>query len=101
MGKNSLHVSARKCSLCGVLEDEFHCPIVCPRFSNEREWFINKAFSTEPNYFDFINLFNHRKDNAHFNLALLCYKILKGIQTIHLMFRKYFFSRFNFRFGLG
>ena len=74
-GKNKLQVRARKCSLCGVIEDEFHCLMVCPRFNNERKWFLDKIFPVQPSNYDFINLLKQNNDVSNLNLAILCYKV--------------------------
>ena len=55
-GKNRLRLNERKCTLCGVLEDEFHCLFVCPRFNNEREWFMNWVVEDRPTNVNLINL---------------------------------------------
>ena len=76
-GKNRLHVNDRKCSLCGVLENEFHSIMVCPRFNNEREGCLAKLSIVEPNNYEFVNLFRNKDEEVILNLAILCYKIQK------------------------
>ena len=72
-GKNRLHVSERKCSLCGVLEDEFHCLFKCPRFNNERKCI--SALNVK-NYRDFIKIFKINNRKIQLKLSVLCQKIL-------------------------
>ena len=35
-GVNRIERNERLCTLCGCVEDEFHCLLECPRFDNER-----------------------------------------------------------------
>ena len=76
-GKNRLHIRDRKCTLCGVLENEYHSIMVCPRFVNEREGCLAKLSLAQPNNHEFINLFRNNDDNIIQILSVLCYKIQK------------------------
>ena len=74
-GKNRLHVNERKCSQCGVIEDEFHCIIKCPRFNNEREGCL--LVSSINNQYDFYKLLQSNDMTTILSLGMLCYKIQK------------------------
>ena len=38
----------RLCEVCGVIEDEYHCLIDCPRYVNERRGRLTKALINRP-----------------------------------------------------
>ena len=56
--KNKIDLKNRTCTLCGVVEDEYHCLIECPRFYTERKGSLSDSFLKKPSMFKFINLFN-------------------------------------------
>ena len=66
----------RLCDLCGVVEKEYHCLIVCPRFVNEREGLLNVALRDRPGMNEFINMFKSQNEDEMKKLGLLCLKIL-------------------------
>ena len=77
-GKNRLQVTDRLCSQCGVVEDEFHCIVSCPRYNNERE--RCSLVTTSTNYREFIKLFQNYDMDAQLRLATLCYRVQKEYQ---------------------
>ena len=54
-GNRRLNIENRLCSLCNVLEDEYHCLIECPRFVTERKGLLPMSLKTRPSMFGFIN----------------------------------------------
>ena len=77
-GKNRLQVNDRLCSLCGVLEDEFHCIVKCPRFNNERQSCV--LVSSITSHYEFFKLLQINDMNVHLSLAKLCCRIQKEYQ---------------------
>ena len=46
----------RKCTICNVLQDEFHIVIECNLFKDLRNRYISRYFWFHPNYFKFTQL---------------------------------------------
>ena len=44
----------RLCTTCNVIEDEYHCMIVCPRYANERRSRLSYILNNNPSMYDFI-----------------------------------------------
>ena len=76
-GKNSLKLEMRKCTTCNLLEDEFHCLAVCPRFINERSNYLPNILKNQPNIHEFVKFL--KKDDAESikKLAILCLRVQK------------------------
>ena len=66
----------RLCGLCGVVESEYHCIVVCPRFVNERRNRLPIALQERPCMDHLINLFNSKNEHELRNLGILCLSIL-------------------------
>ena len=76
-GKKRLNVELRKCTLCDVLEDEFHVLIECPRFTNQRINCLPENLRIKPSMFAFITYFNSLDIEVQKQLALLCFRVQK------------------------
>ena len=83
--KNKIDVKNRTCTLCGVVEDEYHCLVECPRFYTERKGNLSDNFLKKPSMFKFINLFNSLDIKDCEKLGLLCFKILKSYEKTYLI----------------
>ena len=66
----------RLCGLCGVVESEYHCIVVCPRFVNERRNRLPIALQERPCMDHLINFFNSKNEHELRNLGILCLSIL-------------------------
>ena len=66
----------RLCAVCGVIEDEYHCLIDCPRYVNERQYRLIDALIDRPCMNELVNFFNSNNDNPLRNLGMLCLNIM-------------------------
>ena len=66
----------RKCIYCDLneIEDEFHFILMCPKYVDLRNKYINKYYTNRPNMFKFINLLNSVNIKTLNNLANFCIK---------------------------
>ena len=64
----------RLCSLCGVIEDEFHFVLVCKKFDLLRHRYIPHYYWTYPSMFKFIDLISNDKSSVVRQLALYIHK---------------------------
>ena len=67
-------VTSRTCTLCNVIENEFHFVLECPLYSELRDTYIKPYFFKRPNMFKFISLINSSSETILRNLALFIYK---------------------------
>ena len=72
-----LDSSQRVCDLCKVLEDEFHCLIICPRFVNERVGCLPERLLNKPNMYQFLHYLNSKDENTLRKLGMLCSRVMK------------------------
>ena len=82
--KNKIEVKDRTCTLCGSVEDEFHCIVECPRFRTERKGLLPENLLTKPSMYDFVNLFKCVDIKKCEKLGLLCFKILRSYEKTYL-----------------
>ena len=54
--KQKIEVKDRKCTLCDIVEDEYHCLVECSRFISERKNCLPETLLKKPSMYDFINL---------------------------------------------
>ena len=76
-GKKRIQIDKRKCTLCNVTEDEFHCLLKCPRFNNERNNCLTEELHKNPNMYLFNKFLNSDSIETQKKLALLCLKVQK------------------------
>ena len=70
-------IKERICSVCNVIEDEFHCFVECPCFSEIRKGLLPLNLKKSPSMINFIEFFRcNSKENFH-KMGLLCFTILK------------------------
>ena len=74
-GTKKLKLEERKCEICDVLEDEYHCLIECVRFERERRGLLPPTLVNGPSMFEFVKFFR-KKENCS-KLGQLCRNILK------------------------
>ena len=76
-GKKRIDIEMRKCTVCNVLEDEFHVLIECPKYKNQRRNCLPDNLKVKPSMFAFINYIKSEDMVVQKQLALLCYRIQK------------------------
>ena len=76
-GNRRLTLPERKCTLCGVIEDEFHCLIECPRYMNARRGCVPDRLKRRASMFDFVNFIKCQNVLEFKKLGLLCLKVMK------------------------
>ena len=64
-------IAERLCFLCNTLEDEVHCILECPVYSDFRSQYIKKKFWKRPNMLKFIELMT--SENQAVLQKLACY----------------------------
>ena len=82
--KPKIEAVNRICDTCFVLEDEYHCIIECPKFTNERKSCLPSNLLKKPSMFDFVRFFKCTDKNMFHKIGLLCYKIMKAYKTQYL-----------------
>ena len=82
--KNKIEIKDRTCTLCGSVEDEFHCIVECQRFKTERKELLPENLLTKPSMYDFVNLFKCVDIKKCEKLGLLCFKILRSYEKTYL-----------------
>ena len=84
-GKPKIDAIDRKCNLCNVIEDEYHCLIECPRFTIVRRNCLPANLKNKPSMFDFVNFMKCLDENMYNKLGLLCFKIMKDYKSEYLV----------------
>ena len=69
----------RVCDVCGVLEDEKHCLLECPKYVNERRGRVPGWLSEDPTWENFVTFFKCENELEIRMLGLLC----KSVQAAH------------------
>ena len=67
------------CDVCGVLEDEKHCLLECPKYVNERRGRVPGWLSEDPTWENFVKFFKCENELEIRMLGLLC----KSVQAAH------------------
>ena len=71
-------VGERVCTQCNVVENEYHCLFVCPRFVNERMGCVpNIMMQCHNPLFQFYNFLSSNDESNIYRLGRLCYNVLK------------------------
>ena len=83
--KPKIEANDRKCNLCNVLEDEYHCQIECQRFSIVRRNCLQITLKNKPSMFEFVNLMKCLNENMYNKIGLLCFKVMKDYKSEYLM----------------
>jgi len=70
----SVPFDQRVCSLCNVLEDEFHFVLKCEKYNELRSRYIKKYYWNHPSMEKFIQLLKDENSKVIRNLAVFAYK---------------------------
>lgn len=74
---NRIPIDDRKCSLCQVLEDEYHFVIECPLYEELRRKYISKYFWKRPSMYKFVELINSQNASCLRKLCIFIYQAFK------------------------
>ena len=83
--KPKIEANDRKCNHCNVLEDEYHCLIECPRFTNVRRSCLPTRLKDKPSMFEFVNFMKCLNEDMYSKTGLLCFKVMKDYKSEYLM----------------
>ena len=70
-------IKERIWSVCNVIEDEFHCFVEFPCFSEIRKGLLPHNLKKSPSMFNFIEYFRCNNKEDFYKMGLLCFTILK------------------------
>ena len=76
-GKNKIPRADRQCTLCNVIEDEYHILIICPRYVNERRGRLPEHLITNPCTRSFYRLLQCKDVHVQTQLGLLSGVVLR------------------------
>ena len=74
---NRVPVEERLCTVCGVIEDEYHCLIECIRFDECRRGCLPKNLVNKPSTFEFVVCFRSGDEREMKMLSVLCTRVLR------------------------
>ena len=74
---NRMKVNERKCRLCDVLEDEYHCLVECPMYVKERKECLPESLRKKPSMFEFVKWMKDESGPGSIMLATLCSRVMK------------------------
>ena len=74
---NRVQVNERKCTLCNVIEDEYHFVIECQRYTELRKKYIPKYYLQRPRMDKFIELITSNNNRYIENLGSFVYQVFK------------------------
>ena len=74
-GGSKIERKERKCTVCNVVEDEYHCLLECPRYVNERRHCLPERLKDRPCMLEFINFLRSQNAQDQHMLGALCYKV--------------------------
>ncbi len=80
-------IDNRKCSVCFLLEDEYHFVLECPLYSDLRKQYILKRYWKRPNMLKFIDLISSENTVMLRKLAIFIFKAFRN--------KKSYFVRYN------
>ena len=75
--RNIPNVLNRKCISCNTIEDEYHCMVVCPRFTKERKGCLPDILKRRPSMHEFLKFIKDKNEASQIKLGLLAFRILK------------------------
>ena len=76
----------RKCTICNVLQDEFHIVIECNLFKDLRNRYISRYVWLHPNYFKFTQLLATHNEAAIKKLSIFVFKAFEKLDTFNRIF---------------
>ena len=74
---NRVPANERKCTLCNVMEDEYHFVIECQRPTALRKKYISKYYWQRPSMLKFIDLINSNDNRSIKKLGTFVYRAFK------------------------
>lgn len=74
---NRTPIDERKCSVCGILEDEYHFVIECRIYQDLRKKYIAPYFWMRPSMFKFVELINSTNSTCIRKLSNYIYQAFK------------------------
>ena len=80
-GREKVEPAERKCTLCGIIEDEYHCLVECPRYAQERKGCLPERLRRRGSMFEFIKFCKSETDIDCRKFGSLCYKVMKKHQV--------------------
>ena len=83
--KPKIEANDHKCNHCNVLEDEYHCLIECPRFTNVRRSCLPTRLKDTPSMFEFVNFMKCLNEDMYNKTGLLCFKVMKDYKSEYLV----------------
>ena len=72
----------RKCSLCNVLEDEFHFVLECNMLTELRKKYISRYYWNRPSMHKFISLINNQNQTCIRKLSTFIFQALNYEQNL-------------------
>ena len=72
-----VEIKDRICSLCRVVEDEFHCMIECPRYESARVGNLPTSLKRKPSMYKFINVLKCKEPEMYKTIGVLCMKVMR------------------------
>ena len=76
----------RKCTICNVLQDEFHFVIECNLFKDLRNRYISRYFWLHPNYFKFTQLLATHNEADIKKWSIFVSKAFERLDTFNRIF---------------
>ena len=61
----------RLCTVCNVVESEYHCLSVCPRYANQRMGRLSYSLQNNPSMYEFVMLMRSKSFVDIKNVGLL------------------------------
>ena len=74
---NRVPANERKCTLCNVMEDEYHFVMECQRYTELRKKYLSKYYWQRPSMFKFVDLINSNNIKYIKNLGTFVYHAFK------------------------
>ena len=81
-GPNRIAVNDRRCNICNVVEDEYHCLIRCPCFNNECSGLLPFNKNKDISKMSIQQLLNTKNSIEQRKLGLLCFRVLKEYREL-------------------
>ena len=82
--KGGIERKERKCCVCGVIEDEFHCLFECPRFMEERKGCVDSRMRDKPSMYKFLAILSSKDISIQKGLGTLCFRVHKKYKELLL-----------------
>ena len=78
----NVHFLERKCRLCEVVEDEYHCLIECPLYENVRNYCLpaEHVLLNKPSMHEFVKFLKSEEPDDYMNAGLLCMLVMREYQ---------------------